>query len=114
MRPSGCEVKPVFAREESAAGSDRIRSAAGPAGEAVGGQGLNRRGQHRPGNGRSVLQSPLTTRAHAGGRPRLGPESGCGGLTMHGPLAARKVFEEARKAGITEITLRRAKAREGV
>jgi hypothetical protein len=30
------------------------------------------------------------------------------------PMAARKVFEEAKKAGISEITLRRAKAREGV
>ncbi len=35
-------------------------------------------------------------------------------LLADGPLAARKVFEEARKAGISEITLRRAKAREGV
>jgi hypothetical protein len=35
-------------------------------------------------------------------------------LLADGPLAARKVFEEARKARISEITLRRAKAREGV
>lgn len=35
-------------------------------------------------------------------------------LLADGPLAARKVFEEARKAGISEITLRRAKGREGV
>jgi hypothetical protein len=35
-------------------------------------------------------------------------------LLADGPLAVRKVFEEARKAGISEITLRRAKAREGV
>jgi hypothetical protein len=35
-------------------------------------------------------------------------------LLADGPLGARKVFEEARKAGISEITLRRAKAREGV
>ena len=35
-------------------------------------------------------------------------------LLADGPLPARKVFEEAKKAGIGEITLRRAKAREGV
>jgi hypothetical protein len=35
-------------------------------------------------------------------------------LLADGPLGARKVFEEARRAGISEITLRRAKAREGV
>ena len=35
-------------------------------------------------------------------------------LLADGPLGARKIFEEARKAGISEITLRRAKAREGV
>ena len=32
-------------------------------------------------------------------------------LLADGPLAARKVFEKTRKAGINEITLRRAKAR---
>ncbi len=35
-------------------------------------------------------------------------------LLADGPLPARKVFEEAKKAGIGEITLRRAKARVGV
>ena len=35
-------------------------------------------------------------------------------LLAERPLPARKVFEEAKKAGISEITLRRAKAREGV
>ena len=35
-------------------------------------------------------------------------------LLAAAPLPARQVFEEARKAGISEITLRRAKAREGV
>ncbi len=35
-------------------------------------------------------------------------------LLADGPLAARKIFEKARNAGISEITLRRAKAREGV
>jgi putative DNA primase/helicase len=35
-------------------------------------------------------------------------------LLAAAPLPARHVFEEAKKAGISEITLRRAKAREGV
>jgi putative DNA primase/helicase len=35
-------------------------------------------------------------------------------LLADGPLAARKIFDEARKAGISEITLRRAKGHEGV
>jgi hypothetical protein len=35
-------------------------------------------------------------------------------LLADGPMAARKVLEEARKVGISEITLRRAKAREGM
>jgi len=55
--PSPAWSLTVFAREESAPDSDRIRPAARPAEEAVGGQGLNPRGRQLPCNGRSCADT---------------------------------------------------------
>ena len=67
--------------------------------------------------GESRLTAADLLAAESGGDDRAADEEARAflrELLADGPLAARKVFEEARKAGISEITLRRAKAREGV
>jgi putative DNA primase/helicase len=67
--------------------------------------------------GESRLTAADLLAAEVAGEERAAGEEACAflrELLADRPLPARKVFDEARKAGIGEITLRRAKAREGI